>query len=164
MKEPAVTFFRMIVSLVLILSGPPAFAAEKPTAADLKAVQTCLAGLDGELGVKCVGIVADPCIKPALDKNDGTKITNACAARELAVWEALLQDAMKSVRSGGFDDITKPVGEAQKAWLASREKLCPAFDKIEPGFLHGNANYCRLQETARRALLLRRLGEAVNPH
>ena len=153
---------RIITSLVLVVLGGPALAAQKPSAADLKAVQTCLAGLDGELGVKCIGIIADPCIKPALGKNDDVKATNACAARELAVWEVQLQDAMKSV--GSFGDIAKSVGEAQKAWLASREKLCPVFDKIEPGFLFGAANYCRLQETARRVLLLRRVGEAVNPH
>jgi uncharacterized protein YecT (DUF1311 family) len=160
-KEAVMRFSRIIMSVVLFVLGSPAFAAQKPSAADLKAVQSCLAGLDGELGVKCIGIIADPCIKPALGKNDDVKVTNACAARELAVWEVQLQDAMKSVGSGG---ITKPVGEAQKAWLASREKLCPVFDKIEPGFLFGAANYCRLQETARRVLLLRLLGEAVNPH
>jgi uncharacterized protein YecT (DUF1311 family) len=156
-------FGHIITSLVLILASFPASATPKPSAPDLKAVQTCLAGLDGEFGAKCIGIVADPCIKAATGKNDEVEKTNACAARELAVWEAQLQDAMKSVRGGG-PEFTKPVGEAQKAWLASREKLCPTFDKIEPGFLFGAANYCRLQETARRTLLLRRLGEAVNPH
>jgi hypothetical protein len=38
------------------------------------------------------------------------------------------------------------------------------FDKIEPGMYLGGANYCRLQETARRVLSLDKLGDAVNEH
>jgi len=38
-----------------------------------------------------------------------------------------------------------------------------AYDKVEPGWLPGDANYCRMQTTANRALLLRKLGAAVNP-
>jgi hypothetical protein len=163
-EEAVMNFRRMLPFLALILLVNPAAAAPKPTPQDLKAVQSCLASQEGEFSLKCIGVVTDPCIKAATGKNDEVEKTNACAARELAVWETLLPDALKSVRSGGFDDITKPVNEGQKSWLAAREKLCPAFDKIEPGFLFGAANYCRLLHTAQRVLLLRRLGEAVNPH
>jgi hypothetical protein len=160
-------FRRILPFFALILLTNPTSAAPKPTAQDLKAVQTCLAGLEGEIGVKCIGIVADPCIKAAENKELGNvddKKANVCAARELAVWEAQLEVELKAVRSGGFDDIIKAVADAQKTWRASREKLCPVFNKVEPGMLNGAADYCRLQETARRVLLLRRLGEAVNPH
>lgn len=45
-----------------------------------------------------------------------------------------------------------------------RNKFCPVFDKLDPGMGPGGANYCRLQETARRTLNLRRLADAVNEH
>ena len=160
-------FRRMLPCLALILLMNPATAAPKPAPQDLKAVHTCLAGQEGELGVKCIGTIADACIKAAENKELGNVAVdkaNACAARELAVWEAQLERELKAVNSGGFSDISKAVADAQKTWRASREKLCPVFDKVEPGMLNGAANYCRLQETARRVLLLRRLGEAVNPH
>jgi hypothetical protein len=159
--------FRCILPfLALILLANPGWAAAKPSPQDLKAVQTCLAGQEGELGVKCIGVVADACIKAAENKELGNvedKKAKACAARELAVWEAQLETELKAVKAGGSDMI-KAVTDAQNTWRASREKFCPLFDKVEPGMLNGAANYCRLQETARRVLLLRRLGEAVNPH
>jgi uncharacterized protein YecT (DUF1311 family) len=66
--------------------------------------------------------------------------------------------------SGGFKEIRKALVESKKAWTQQRDALCPVFDKIEPGFLPGDANYCRMQTTANRALLLRKLGDAVNEH
>ncbi len=158
---------RILPFLALVLLATPASAAPKPTPQDLKAVQTCLAGQEGELGAKCIGMIADACIKAAENKELGNVAVdkaNACAARELAVWEAQLETELKAVKSGGFNDIIKAVADAQTTWRASREKLCPVFAKVEPGMLNGAADYCRLQETARRVLLLRRLGEAVNPH
>jgi len=166
-REGAIMDFRrMLPFLALILLTNPAAAAPKPKPQDLKAVQTCLAGREGELGTKCIGMIADPCIKAAEHKELGSvdqDKANACAARELAVWEAQLETELKAVRAGG-NDIIKAVADAQTTWRASREKLCPVFAKVEPGMLNGAADYCRLQETGRRVLLLRRLGEAVNPH
>ncbi len=95
--------------------------------------------------------------------NDVAK-TKACAERELAAWIAVSESANKLVRAGGFKDISKAVADSQRSWLQQRDALCPVFDKIEPGFLAGGAAYCRLQVTAQRALLLRRLGAAVNEH
>ena len=77
---------------------------------------------------------------------------------------SLAEAATKRVRAGGFKDIIKALVESEKAWTQQRDALCPVFDKIEPGFLPGDAAYCRMQTTANRALLLRRLGDAVNEH
>jgi hypothetical protein len=153
-------------ALVLIVAAAPALA-QRATPADTAAVKACLKAAQekGAFGGECVGVVADPCIKTAAPTDDGgnTKV-KACAARELAVWNALLDDALKHVAKGGFAETTKAVTNAQKSWATSRDQLCPVFDKIEPGMYHGGANYCRLQETARRVLSLVKLGEAVNEH
>ena len=54
--------------------------------------------------------------------------------------------------------------QAQKSWETSLRILCPIFGRIEPGTLPGDATTCTMVETASRALLLRRLAEAVNEH
>lgn len=154
------------LALVLIVAASPALA-QKAAPADVTAIKNCLkAATEKErFGGECIGAVADPCIKTAAPTDDGgnTKV-KACAARELAVWNVLLDDALKRVGKGGFSDVQKAVAGAQKSWASSRDQLCPMFDKIEPGMYHGGANYCRLQETARRVLSLDKLGDAVNEH
>ena len=156
---------KIVIAALALAAGAflasPAFAQVAP--ADLKTITDCLKKADdsGALGASCIGIVADPCV----EKSDKTSAkTKACAARELAVWTALTEGASKRVKAGGFKDISAAVAESDKGWTQLRDKLCPVFDKIEPGFLPGDGTYCRMQVTAHRALLLRRLGDAVNEH
>ena len=154
---------KRLVFLVAILAAPQSALAQQATPADLKTINDCLKTADknDKLGSACVGLVADPC--RAKTDNDTAK-NRACAQRELAVWNAISDAASKRVRSGGFKEISKALADSEKAWAAQRDALCPVFDKIEPGFLPGDANYCRMQTTANRALLLRKLGDAVNEH
>jgi hypothetical protein len=153
-------------ALCLLAAASPALA-QKAAPADIAALKACLktAGEKATFGGECVGIVADPCIKAAAPSDDGgsTKV-KACAARELAAWTPLLDDALKRITKGGFPELVKAVTAAQKSWAASRDQLCPVYDKIEPGMYLGGAAYCRLQETARRVLSLDKLGDAVNEH
>jgi lysozyme inhibitor LprI len=150
------------VFALLIALGSPAFA-QVPPPADTKAISDCLKKAEdaGQLGTNCIGTIADPCI----EKSDKTSAkTKVCATRELSVWTALSDAASKRVRAGGFKEISTALAESEKGWLQLRDKLCPAFDRIEPGFLQGDSTYCRMQTTAHRTLLLRRLGDAVNEH
>lgn len=153
------------IILVSILAIVPttAGAQQSTVAADTKIIGTCLKQADdsGEFGMNCVGLVAAPCMKKVA--NDVTR-SRACAQRELAVWTVVNDAAAKRVRAGGFKDISTALAESDKGWSRQRDTLCPAFDKIEPGFLPGDAAYCRMQTTANRALLLRKLGAAVNEH
>jgi hypothetical protein len=157
---------KIVTAAFVVVAGlftvSPAFA-QAPAAADTKAISDCLKKADdsGGLGNNCIGLVADPCVEKS-DKMGAR--TKACAARELAVWTALTEGASKRVKAGGFKDISAAVAESDKGWTQLRDKLCPAFDKIEPGFLPADGTYCRMQVTAHRALLLRRLGDAVNEH
>lgn len=143
---------------------PAAADAQQSTAAaDTRTISECLKKADdaGDFGSACIGLVAAPCVKKV--ESDVAK-SKACAQRELAVWTALGDAAAKRVRAGGFKDVSTALTESDKGWSKHRDKLCPVFDKIEPGFLPGDAAYCRMQTTAHRVLLLRKLGNAVNEH
>lgn len=144
-----------------MLAPGAATHAQTARSADLKIVVDCLKTADrnGELGTACIGVIADTCTrKTGGDVAQG----KACAERELVVWSALSEAAAKRVRTGGFKDISNAVAESEKGWLQQRDALCAAFDRIEPRTLPGDAAYCRMQSTAQRALLLRKLGAAVN--
>jgi uncharacterized protein YecT (DUF1311 family) len=156
-------FDRSLLVALLIAAGP-AIAAQAPLPDDSNAVDTCLSSAKEELPTHCIGIVADPCIKAVKDDDTSASKTDACAARELAVWNAKLAAAITSVKAGGFPGAMKAVLLAQKSWLTSREALCPAFAKIDPGMFIGGANYCRLHETGNRTLLLLKLGGALKEH
>lgn len=152
----------LIVLVATFFLTAPALA-QLAMPADTKAITDCLKKADdaGQLGGACIGIVADPCA----EKSDKTSTrTRACAARELVVWSALTEAASKRVKAGGFKEISAAVAESDKGWNQLRDKLCPVFDQVDPGTLPGDAAYCRMQTTAHRALLLRRLGDAVNEH
>ena len=155
----------VIAAFAVATCGFAAFPASAQVAApaDTKTISDCLKKADdsGGLGNNCIGIVADACVTASDNTSAKTKV---CAARELAVWTALTMAAAKRVKAGGFKDISVAVAESEKGWTQLRDKLCPVFDKIEPGFLPADGTYCRMQVTAHRALLLRRLGDAVNEH
>ena len=154
---------KIAVILAAIFLSPATALAQQAAPADLKIISDCLKSADknGNVGGGCIGLVADPCTRMA--ENDAAK-SKACAQRELLVWNALTEAAARRVRAGGFKEISRALAQSEKAWAQQRDVLCPVFDKIEPGFLPGDAVYCRMQTTANRGLLLRRLGAAVNEH
>jgi hypothetical protein len=157
-------FCRSVVLTALVLFAPLS-AGAAPNAADAQKIDACLTAAveKGQFGTACIGIVADPCIEAAKGKNTDVADAKACAARELAVWTARLQKAINESKAGG-KDITAVVTNAQTSWSSSLQRLCPVFDKLDPGMAFGAANYCRLQETAMRTLTLERLAAAVNEH
>ncbi|NWG24038.1 MAG: DUF1311 domain-containing protein [Pseudorhodoplanes sp.] len=139
---------------------------QKAAPADGKAVAACLKKAEeaGQYPGRCIGIVADPCIDVARTKASYREDSKACAARELAVWSALMAEALKRGVPVADKRMTAAITESQKAFALSRDTLCPIYDNVDPDMALGGANYCRLQETARRALMLRRLADAINEH
>jgi hypothetical protein len=133
---------------------------------DAQKIDACLraAAEKGTSGVTCIGMVADPCIDAARGTNTDVKDAAACAARELAIWTTRLQRAIARARMGGSKDMAAAVTESQKSFVDSLAKLCPLYDRLDPGMAMGGTAYCRLQETAMRVLSLERLADAVNPH
>lgn len=148
-----------------LLAASPALA-QKAAPADSKAVAACLekAEGDGKYGGHCIGVIADPCIEVAKTKASYREDSKACAARELPVWNALMAEALKRATRAVEKAKETAILESQKTFAASRDKLCPIYDQVDPDMAMGGANYCRLQETARRTLMLRRLADAVNEH
>jgi hypothetical protein len=140
--------------------------AQGTVPADVAVIDACLktAEKTGGFGGACVGLVADPCIKAAEGVNDDVAKWRACAARELAIWTQKTNEALKKVEAGGFADVIQAVKDSQKTLVASRDRFCAVFNKVEPGMYKGDANYCRLRETANRALSLIKLGAAVSEH
>jgi hypothetical protein len=146
---------------ILSLAAPAA-----PSAADARKIDACLkaAAEKDTSGAACIGVIADPCIAGASKTDSFIKDSAACAARELAIWNGRLQRAVQSASKGGGKGIAGAVAASQKSFTDSLAKLCPLYDKLDPGMALGGATYCRLQETAMRVLLLERLADAVNPH
>lgn len=72
--------------------------------------------------------------------------------------------AIREIQKGAEKQMIANVTNSQTSWSASLTRLCPIFDKLDPGTAMGGANYCRLQETALRVITLERLAFSVNPH
>jgi hypothetical protein len=147
------------------MTGAALAAAPSPTE-DSKVVARCVdaARKDDGFAGNCIGVIADPCIKAARERDQAAEDAKACARRELAVWAVRMHDALRVIGKNGGGDMLVSVTAAQKAWTALQGKLCPLFDNLDPGASLGGADYCRLQETARHALLLERLGAALSEH
>jgi|SRR5579862_2245638 len=155
-------------ALAVLGAGVPGAgeAASQPTPNDSAAIAKCVAAAQdsNRFAGSCVGVVADPCIEAARSHDAYVEDAKACAARELAVWLARMQKTVKAVKDHGGPKIAAAVTAAQNSWAASRDKLCPVFENLDPGVSLGAGDYCRLQETARRDLVLEWLAAAVTEH
>jgi hypothetical protein len=107
---------------------------------------------------RCVGILADPCINSTGGKAGTVAKARQCAAQELQIWAARLDKSLTAIRLADAD-LGLTVAKAQRAWGSSNE-FCTAFDRLD----QGAAEYCLLQATATRALLLEGLALSVNEH
>jgi uncharacterized protein YecT (DUF1311 family) len=128
-----------------------AFAAPEITSADRAAVTQCISVSHDKNA--CIGIVADACIKNASSRDSYADDSKACAVRELDVWDERLRASLKIVNDS-FPALPSAIADAQSNWLKSRDGLCLRFDNIDPGMYLGGSDYCRLQETGRRALII----------
>ena len=148
--------------VVTMLTGWAAAAAAAGPADDAKAVAECVdkAQTSDQFPGACIGIVADPCIKHA-GTPDAAK---GCAKRELDIWRGRLARAIAVIGKNGPKKMASAVAAAQKSLAASQDSLCPQFNGLDPGMSMGGEDYCRLHETARRALMLERLAAAVSEH
>jgi uncharacterized protein YecT (DUF1311 family) len=101
-------------------------------------------------------LVATPCQNtPQGQSNLGIA---DCFRLEQAIWDELLNDNYKRLRSGLNEKQSVALRDMQRAWLAARETTCAFYDVKTHGSIAiplGAA--CLARETARRALLLRTL-------
>ncbi len=138
--------------------------ANQPAMEGTQKIHNCIEGARqaGLYPGRCVGLIADPCINTAKDKDDAPDKAKECAAQELKIWAARLDKSLAAIRRADVD-IGVTVSKTQKAWGSANE-LCPVFDRLDPGTALGAAEYCRLQATAARALLLEGLELSVSEH
>jgi len=153
------------VLIVVMQVGWMGVACAGP-ADDAKAIAQCVEKAGDQFPGACIGIVADPCIKNAFRAGnaDDANDAKACAKRELAVWRARMTKAIALIGKGATKPMVAAVAAAQKTLAASQDSLCPQFNVLDPGMAMGGEDYCRLQETARRVLMLERFAAAVSEH
>jgi uncharacterized protein YecT (DUF1311 family) len=140
---------------LLILAAPASIAqTAEPNARDVAAVENCLKSQRGKelKGERCIGVVADPCLKQARSTAD----SNACADRELSVWDAMLNETYRRLGEHLDDDQKTKARDMQRAWIESRNKTCDFYwDYFQGTMASPMSSYCSARETARRAMFLK---------
>ena len=99
-----------------------------------------------------IGVVADPCLKQARSTAD----SNACAGRELAVWDSMLNDTYRRLGEHLDEQQKIKARDMQRAWIESRDKTCTFYwDYFQGTMASPMSSYCVVRETARRAMFLK---------
>ena len=126
----------------------------RPDAADSAAVQSCIkSASDRPQRERCIGIIADPCAEqPDAESTAGQM---ACAAREFAVWDDILNETYRRLRAVLDARQKVKLRGMQRAWIESRERSCAFYWDFFRGTMASPMNaFCRNRETARRAIFL----------
>jgi uncharacterized protein YecT (DUF1311 family) len=145
----------LILATVIALS--PSFSVGQsatPNARDVAVVQDCLKSQRGrELkGERCIGVVVDPCLKRARSTAD----QNACADRELAVWDDILNETYRRLGKHLDEEQKGKAREMQRSWIETRDKTCTFYwDYFQGTMASPMSSYCNVRETARRAMFLK---------
>ncbi|REF86314.1 uncharacterized protein YecT (DUF1311 family) [Methylovirgula ligni] len=163
---------RLALSLLLVCMGGigAAYAQQKPTEQDRAAIAQCLAKAKTTKAApeSCISAVQGPC----LDKPEGQSTVGMrdCANREAAIWDEQLNKGYKAVlKEYGDADADGDSGkklkgadlirDAERAWLASREKKCRVAGLQMAGGSGAGVliDDCYLYETAHQAIWLNSL-------
>jgi len=147
----------IISALAMTIVLLPGFAIAEiaaPNARDVAAVQDCLKSQRGRdlKGERCIGVVVDPCRKRARSTAD----QNACADRELAVWDDILNGTYRRLGAHLDEDQKGKAREMQRSWIETRDKTCAFYwDYFQGTMASPMTSYCNVRETARRAMFLK---------
>ena len=106
-----------LLAAVMIVLPPGSALAETaaPSARDVATVQDCLKSQRGRdlKGERCIGVVVDPCRRRARSTAD----QNACADRELRVWDDILNETYRRLGQHLDDDQKAKARDMQRAWI-----------------------------------------------
>jgi uncharacterized protein YecT (DUF1311 family) len=142
-------------ALVLLKISSTAMAeADKASPRDVAVVQSCLSSARGKelKGERCIGVIADPCLKQAKSTAD----SNTCADRERLVWDSMLNEHYRRMIQGLDDDQKIKAREMQRVWMDNRDKTCAFYwDFFQGTMASPMGSYCVVRETARRAMFLK---------
>jgi uncharacterized protein YecT (DUF1311 family) len=145
----------VMLACAALLLAATAGRAEKADAGDSAKIQSCIKSAAGgpREQERCIGIIADPCA----DKDEARSTADqvACAAREQAVWDDILNETFRRLRDKLDAKQKARLREMQRAWIDSRARTCAFYWDYYQGTMAAPMNaFCRNRETARRALFL----------
>jgi uncharacterized protein YecT (DUF1311 family) len=121
-------------------------------------VAKCLAekAAANEDRVRCIGVVADPCLEKSEDPS--THGMADCSRREHAVWDERLNAAYRQLMIDLEPKQRVALREMQRAWIAFSDKKCEIHHVIEEGTITiPIAAYCAMVEVGRQAAFLETL-------
>jgi uncharacterized protein YecT (DUF1311 family) len=156
----------MIASLTRLLLGAclaamvlaPAHAqTRKPAAQETKTIRACFEEKgETEKGAQCIGLVATRCAKKP--ENQGGLSRADCYRIEQEIWDVLLNETNKELQVDLDEEQKTKLRDMQRAWMASRDATCEFYHhKIQGSMAVPMSASCFLNETARRALLLKQM-------
>jgi uncharacterized protein YecT (DUF1311 family) len=125
---------------------------DKPDAADSATVQSCIkSASDRPQRERCIGIIADPCAEqPDAESTAGQM---ACAAREFAVWDDILNETYRRLRAAlDARQKVKFARHAARVDRIARAQLRVLWDFFRGTMASPMNAFCRNRETARRAI------------
>jgi uncharacterized protein YecT (DUF1311 family) len=147
-----------LVAAVLALALPAWAQGNVQAGRDSRAIEDCVktaapAGKPMEAAETCIGTVSTPCLND--DKTKSTADMNACADRERAVWDDILNETYRRLREKLDAAQQAKLRDMQRAWIASRDKTCGFYwDYYQGTMASPMAAACVNRQTARRALFL----------
>ena len=118
-------------------------------------LQSCIKSASGgsRERERCIGIIADPCTEQPDAQSTAGQV--ACAAREFAVWDDILNETYRHLRDGLDARQKIKLRVMQRAWIESRERSCAFYWDFFRGTMASPMSaFCNNRETARRALFL----------
>jgi uncharacterized protein YecT (DUF1311 family) len=145
----------LVAAGVLLVAAPVIAQNPKQAGQDSKAIQSCVKSVKGAAtkADRCIGMIADPCLKRpgALTTADMV----ACAGREAAVWDDILNETYRRLNEKLDDAQRVKLRDMQRAWIESRNRTCAFYDDYHQGTIaRPMSALCINRETARRALFL----------
>ena len=136
-------------------SGTETAGTDKPAARDSATIQDCITSATGGPLQKerCIGIVADACVERENAMSTADMV--ACAAREHAVWDDILNETFRRLRDKLDAKQKIKLRDMQRAWVESRDRTCDFYWDYHQGTIAAPMGaLCQNRETARRALFL----------
>jgi uncharacterized protein YecT (DUF1311 family) len=155
---PVKSIWAAFVALLLAATAAQAERAksspDKSNVRDSAAIQDCIkSAAEPRQMERCIGIVADPCT----DRDDAKSTADqvACAAREHAVWDDILNETFRRLRDKLDAKQKIKLRDMQRAWVDSRDRTCAFYwDHFQGTIASPMSAFCNNRETARRALFL----------
>lgn len=153
---------RVLAAIALVLLAPSSFAQDKPAPKDAAAIEKCVKTKTGRhwRWESCIGLISEPCSKDEGSMRDHEVI--GCYDRELSVWDDMLNKSYQALLKALDEDQQTKLREAQRAWIASRDKTCGfLYDYFQGTMANPMIAACKTRATGRQALYLRGFADDV---